>query len=341
MAGPYMRLLAEHEGAAADLYDCLAETLPRAGKFWKTLAGEEMEHRRMVMGIEDKLMDGEWLFKRPAFLTIAIVESLDWIALQKKTAQAKGISMRSALKLALELEDSMIESGFFRVLDNDSPRMMDVLETMETYSKAHMHRLQREARRFKWRLFGGRKVRMKSAGKSSAATDIRESLKSQQSKMLGLLISLEEAASRLYTAYSERLLASKQFWARLAAEEMQHAAMLRGMYKLLDNGHIFTNLDRFRDDVIQADIHFILNAEFDARHGQLSFRKAVNTALAMERTMTDSRFYSTVECGAPEFRIIAERLIVLTEQHIKRIDDETARVISMGRAAADDVPLPE
>jgi len=340
VSGPYTRLLAEHERAIADLYETFATTIRVGASFWHEIAEEEREHDQMVLEIDEQLQKGQWAFRRPTFITSAIAESLEWVARQQKNVESRGISMREALKLALQLESSMMEAKFFDVLDRDAPEMMSVIESLAAYSRAHIKRLQLETKRLKWRIFGKHIFRPRTMKliKAQSRGELRSSVKAAQADMLGLLISLEESISELYKAYSQRIPDARDFWANLAAEEVRHAAMLRKFYNYLDRGQLFGNVKHFSRKAIEADVDFVLKAEFEARHGSLSRHKACNCALKIEEDMTEKGFYSTVVSDAPEFQTIAKRLVELTREHIDRIKDEVGRTIELGADAAKELP---
>lgn len=340
VAGPYTRLLAEHEKALADLYESIGAVLKSSKEFWQTVSKEELEHEQLILEIDEKLQNGEWSFRRPPFVTTAIAESIEWANKKKEDVESQGISMREALKLALEFESGMFEDKFFEVVNGDSPEMMNVLESLAGYSRGHVKRLQLEAKRLKWKILGGRKASPASVKRPAKAThrDLKASVISLQADIIGLMVSLEEATSSLYQTYSARCQDSKDFWEKMASEETRHADMLRSLYKTLEDGKVFYNLDRFKKENIQADIDFIRIAEFDALHGKLTPNKAVNVALRLERSITESAFYSTVKSDAPEFKRIAETLVGQTREHMREIEAETGRVIDMGEKAGEVVP---
>ena len=339
LAGPYTRLLASHEDAVADLYATLAVTLRNANAFWSSMAKEELDHKKLILTIDNKLQRAEYVFKRPVFVTTTIDSSLQWLAARQEAIKRDGISMREALKLALSVESTMIEAGFFQVLDADTPGMMDILKSLEAYTKAHIRQLELEARRFKWRLTGWRRSHPKAVTDRAVGKSVQASVKAAQADMLGLLVSLEESTACLYSAYSRRLKASERFWTELAAEEMQHAALMRSLYRILDSGSVFYNVGRFNREAIQTDVHAVLNAEYAARHEKLSPMDAINTALRIERFITETGFFSTVRSDSREYQIIAERLAHCTKEHVKRLEQEAGYAIDMGDAARKDVPL--
>jgi len=341
MAGPYTRLLAQHEEATATLYSTFGALLPEGSTFWAGLSKEEWDHAALIMTIDDKLKSGEYTFRRPEFVTTTIEKSLTWIDDQKQCAETRGITMREAFKLALDLENSMIETGFFHVVDTDTPQIMDTLKSLEAYTKAHAQRLQLEAKRFKWRLMGARRSVPRAPVASPASQNVQASVKASQANMLGLLVSLEEAASSLYSAYSRRLKTSEKFWAKMAADEMQHASVIRSLYKILDKGSVFYNVGRFNQKAIQEDVTFAVNAEFEARHGKLSIHDAINTALQIERSITETGFFAIVTSDSREYQIIAKRLTECTQVHIKQIEQEAGRAIDLGETVLEDTPIPD
>lgn len=322
LAGPYTRLLAEHEGAMADLYKDLAGMHPSSRAFWEQMSREECLHQNMVSKMEEKFQNGEWKFKRPDFITSAIMDSLNFIALQRKNMETQGISMREALKMAVNMEEGMVESNYFAVLDGDNAEMMDMLQTQTAFTRAHVLRLKKEARRLKWKITGGKRVRLVRTATTMSRENIQASIKTSQSNMLGLLISMEEAISKLYVTYGDKFKDAAKFWGILAAEEMQHAAMLRQLYKILDKGKLFYSIDHFDRASIEKMIECVITAEYNANHRLVTHKMALSIAIQTERCMTESGFYRTVTSDAPEYKIIAEQLIIRTDEHIARIEEE-------------------
>lgn len=159
IAGPYTRLLAEHETAVASVYEVLANLLKDSASFWRGLAEEELDHRRLIEAIDEKFHDGEWAFKRPTVITKGIAEAIEWLEAKSRDVESNGISMRDALQAALEIEVGMIERKFFEVIAADTPEMKKVVSTLAAYTEDHAKRLQAEAARLKWKITGSRRVR--------------------------------------------------------------------------------------------------------------------------------------------------------------------------------------
>ena len=345
LVGPYTRLLAEHEAALADYYDTLANVLETHADFWRTLAKEELAHKQLIVNIDEKLKSGVYRFKRPKFITHGILESLAWIAILKQNVKTKGISMREALKRALELESGMLEANFFAIIDDEDEGMREMLESQKTFTRAHIQRIVLEGKKWKWRILGGKKLFPKTpapvtALEGAAADALNANAQAFQANLLGLLMAREEATGKLYHAYSLRLKEAAPFWLNLAGEEKQREIMLREVFKMLDTGTIFLKVDPSNRKTLEDMIDYIQRAEENARCGQLSYHQAIFSALKIERSRAESGFRDAVKSDTVKFQIVAKRLADLSKGHIALLQNEMLRTMNLGVKAKENVPLP-
>lgn len=334
LAGPYTRLLSEHEEQIADLYSLFAEVIKGARLFWEELAQEELAHKTLVEQMNEKFRDGEWRFTRPSFVSTAILDSCGHIEARKKMVVRNGVSMREALTWAMELERGLVESEFFSIIKADNAEMMDLMNSLKSDSLRHLGKIEREARRLKWRIAGSRKHDKKAELDSKAGSAVLENVRIAQAAMIGHLVSIEESVSLLYSTYSKRIDVYSGFWASMAAEEMQHAAMLRKLYTVLEKGNVFYNVARFNRKSLLADMDGILDIAYNAKYNELSHYIAINEALKIERHLIDSDFYQTVESDAPEFKFIADRMISLSRDHMLKLEAAAGEAVEAGAEAA-------
>ena len=330
IAGSYTDLLTYHAEVLSGIYSVFASVIEDANEFWDTMSKEKLDHKTVIAAVDEKYEDGAWEYARPDFIASAIVESCEHIAEKKNDVEQSGISMKDAIQYALDAEHSLIEMEFFRVEDADSSLMMNTLQSLTAYTRAHVKRLELEAKRFKWKLHGRKLHTLKPSDRATTTARLQENLQAAQAEIIGSLVSLEEAVAQLYTAYSERLPDHASFWLHFAAEEMQHAAMLRKLYDVLEGGHVFFNVARFKPEEVREQIDDLQNMQFDAKHGELSLYSAVNYALATERMLAENSFYSIVESDAPEYKYIAERMIHFSKEHVRELEEEAGKAIDMG-----------
>lgn len=334
LAGPYTRLLAELEEGLGNLYRAFAEAIPSASDFWRRMAVEKDSHRTLVENIEEQFQKGAWHFHRPAFASGAVADCCNRVHTMTEQVYQDGVTMRDALHYALALEKGKIESDFHQIVEADTSETIEIIESMRGFTRAHVRHLQNEAKRLKWFIGGTKKEKR---GHLQAHTHTREeiqnSVKVVQAAMIGQLVSLEEAVSCLYKTFSQRLEDCAAYWSDIAAEEVQHAAMIRCLYKVLDEGHVFFNVARFRSRDLLAQIEWVLDLEHAARYEPLSRATAINTALKVEQLLAERQFYRTVKSDAPEFKFVAARMTAHSEEHLKRLEEECARTVDLGEAA--------
>ncbi len=333
LSGPFTRLLAQHEESVSHLYRCFAAAIPDAKDFWDKMANEELSHKEMIASIDEKMQEHTWQFARPKFTVGAIAGACERLVTKAELVAKNGISMRAAMDFALETERGMLESGFFEIIQSDDSEMMSVLESLSSYTYAHLKELEHESKRLKWKVKGG-KVTKNFECNVLTGGNLRDNIKAVQGNMIGNLVALEEAAAALYRTYASRLDEHAPFWSKIAAEEMQHAAVLRKLYDVLERGNVFYNVSRFSGDEIHGEIDLLLNLEYSARFEVLSHHKALNEALKIERLLVESKFYKAVSSDAPEFRFLAERMVKQSQEHVRRLEDEVGRAIDMGELAA-------
>ena len=125
----------------------------------------------------------------------------------------------------------------------------------------------------------------------------------------------------------------EDFWYELAHEEHRHALQLRSLHQILDRKHLFHGLGHFNTEAFRA---FVDRARkvVEAGDKELTPRKALAMALAMERSVIEADFYKKVTSTAPEFRAIADHLAGETARHVKRVEDKLREYITRETRAA-------
>lgn len=326
----YLSLLAQHEVACSILYKTFAKAYPGMKELWTQLAKEEDQHFDYLLSLKKDIINAEFSFKRPRFTQSLIRESLAWINGCKERAEAGAVTVREALEICIQIEKGMVEHRFFQIIDGDGPEIQKIFSQLEKYTGAHLERVVKEAARFKWKLFGGKRSR-------NIPVDARIPMPTEdeiidpnalvikaQTEILEALIAMEQAGALLYNTYAELLPDQSALWSRLSAEENGHASMLERLEEMLKKGSLFRNLGQFGLKDIRKTIDEILNQELLARRNGTTSRAALIYALKLECAMAECQFYKTVDSDAPEFKIIAARLVEHTNEHINRLKEATS-----------------
>lgn len=329
VGGPYISLIAKHEAMCKCLYQTFAIAYPSMSTFWNHLAAEEEQHFRLIEALDADIRNSEVMFKRPAFTQAHIRDSIAWICARKERVQAGGVTINEALAMCIQIEQGMVEHRFFDVMDADHEKVRHTLMQLEKASIIHLKRARQEAKRLKWKFFGGKTNKPIPEERIidtplETQTDSKVAVKVAQAAILAALINLEEAAASLYNTYAELLPEHAKMWSSLSAEEMTHATMLHQLEDMLEKGNVFRNMGQFGVSGLRRVMDEILNAEAKAQRDGITYTEAMIVALRTESHMAECEFYKTVESDVPEFKYIADRLVALTEQHIQRLSDATA-----------------
>ena len=151
------------------------------------------------------------------------------------------------------------------------------------------------------------------------STDINASIKEAQTKILNSLVEGELAIAELYQIYSGQDQQLRTFWAELSQEEKMHAGVLKGLLKVLDQGHIFLGIGRFLKEDVAGFLESVGREVTEVQNGNYSRHRAIRHALQIESSLLDAHFYDVVKSDSPEYQHIAEKLAGDTQKHIERI----------------------
>jgi hypothetical protein len=149
-----LRMLAQNEETIAELYRVYAEQFPRQRAFWSTLAAEEMGHSRLIRNLPSS-SDISVRVATTRFDPAVLQVSLDH--LREKLAQARGgkLTLKEAMTIALEIETGMVERGFFKVFEGDTPELRRILAALEVETRRHTDKIREGLAKAgrRWRFF--------------------------------------------------------------------------------------------------------------------------------------------------------------------------------------------
>ncbi len=129
----------------------------------------------------------------------------------------------------------------------------------------------------------------------------------------------EVTISRIYRAFSERFPEYRDFWEKLAREEVQHADMIRSVVPEVKEGTVrfkaesldATSVGMFRD--------YLKASLARAREEGLPLKSAFETALAIEHDLIERSFFHLFEAETAELKFIFEGLVSSTREHHRRL----------------------
>ncbi|NQT07041.1 MAG: hypothetical protein HQ575_05825 [Candidatus Omnitrophica bacterium] len=133
--------MAKREEMIGQIYTIFAKKFPEHKNFWTQIAKEEDEHARLLRTITINIMEGSLSLTEERFEKERLAYSMDYI--QDRLASAENVegNMTDALKIALDIEDSLVEKGFLKIFKGDAPRLKEILNSLILATEVHRERI--------------------------------------------------------------------------------------------------------------------------------------------------------------------------------------------------------
>ena len=132
----------------------------------------------------------------------------------------------------------------------------------------------------------------------------------------------EESVSRLYQAYADKFPAQKAFWSGLAADEMTHAAWIRGLQAKMREGSLSISRDRFKIQPVRGFTAYLERELASAREPGMSPINALSAALYIEESIIEQRFFEVFVADAEDLKRVLADLANSTKAHLEKVREE-------------------
>ena len=126
----------EHEKMLSKLYKSYSELFPEE-EIWEKLEKEEKKHAAWIQQIISKICDETVYFNNDPECCENIKKSLSIMSDEITKAKNNEVDITHAFKIAIEIEESMVEREFFKSMDSDAPFVGDVLKKIIADTEIH------------------------------------------------------------------------------------------------------------------------------------------------------------------------------------------------------------
>ena len=126
----------EHEKTLSRLYKSYSEIFPEE-EIWGKLEIEEKKHAAWIQQIISKICDETVYFNEDPECCENIKKSLSIMNDEIAKANDNEIDLMHAFKIAIEIEESMVEREFFKSMESDAPFVEDVLKNIIADTERH------------------------------------------------------------------------------------------------------------------------------------------------------------------------------------------------------------
>lgn len=134
--------LASCEQAISTLYAFFGHYFPDENNYWASLAKEEQNHAAYLNALLNILEKG-YLFKNIGrFDAQAIQAIIDIATAAISKTREKGMTTNEAAALALQIESSLLDSGFYNIVETDAPEYRMIAKTLSKDTRRHIDKIQ-------------------------------------------------------------------------------------------------------------------------------------------------------------------------------------------------------
>lgn len=134
-------LLIENEEAIGELYRDFARRFTDTAELWQQMAQEEKHHAALLRKLYVGILSGELSFRDQDFDMGALRQFVERVRSQHNRSRAGQLDRDEALRLALELEQSLAERGFLNCLEAHSDQVRETLDRLRSESEDHAGRI--------------------------------------------------------------------------------------------------------------------------------------------------------------------------------------------------------
>jgi len=140
-----------------------------------------------------------------------------------------------------------------------------------------------------------------------------------QAEVIELLAQHEETIGEFYRINAKKFSEKKQFWTVLHLEELEHASWIRRIRAQVDEGLLAFNKGRFKIKQLCDSLDFIKGQLKRAKTADLSLKQALSTALNMEESVIESKFFEVYATDSQELKQLLGALEDSYKEHRNRL----------------------
>ncbi len=133
-----LKQLASHELLIQKLYETYAERFPSFAAFWGELAKDEGKHAHWIKELGKRALEGRIVVDTGRFKGEPLKLAIDYVIERIRQAQrAPELTLEGALRVAKDLENSLLEAHWFEEFDSDSVEVKRVLDELAEETRRH------------------------------------------------------------------------------------------------------------------------------------------------------------------------------------------------------------
>ena len=143
----------------------------------------------------------------------------------------------------------------------------------------------------------------------------------KQVKTLELMAEHEKAIGWLYQEYARKFPKHKDFWSKIASEEIEHAKWISLLHSQVKEGLSHFNKGRFKEATIETSLKYVKSKIIEAQKENISAKKALSIARDLENGLIEKKYFEVFTSDCREIKQVFLNLAAATREHYKRIEE--------------------
>ena len=141
-----------------------------------------------------------------------------------------------------------------------------------------------------------------------------------QLKVIKLLAEHEKVIGQLYKEYARKFPEQKDFWLKIAAEEIEHASWIFKLRSQAEKDLLYFKEGRFKTEAIETSLEYVKSQITDAQNNKISAKNALSVARDLESGLIEKKFFEVFEPDCREIKQVLLNLAAATREHYNRIE---------------------
>lgn len=146
-------------------------------------------------------------------------------------------------------------------------------------------------------------------------------LETYQKNIIELMIKQESLMAKLYKLFAKEFPEHSEFWNNISNDEVNHAIWLRQLYNASENDVLHFDEGKVKVNAMNTYISHQEDVIARTERHELTLVKAVSLTLDMEHSLIEKNVFALFASISEKNRNILKRLILETEEHVRRLQD--------------------
>lgn len=146
-------------------------------------------------------------------------------------------------------------------------------------------------------------------------------LNSDQKELLETFVEQEYLISILYKLFAKLYPEYRDFWTKIAKEELDHASLIKRISHGISCGEILFAQGELRSSMLVSSMKYIKGLINEFRNTRdIPVMQAVNTALTLEKSLWETQVFNYFEGDSDEVRKVMDSLNAEQRIHVTKIE---------------------